>query len=97
MGRTIPSITQTVYMMIAQLKPLYGALPRSDQRILDQFFEDVLQQRVPIGHTASLLPMSVLPFVILLEERKRLDRVHAELKAYLEELDKTLDQLSPPT
>ena len=95
MGRTLPSTTQIVFNLIAELEPFYLALRRSDQLILDKFFEAVLQHRVPIGNADSLLPMEVLPFVILLEERKKFDKLQAELKAELEELQKQVDSLSP--
>jgi len=95
MGRTLPSTTQIVFKLIAELEPFYLALRRSDQLILDKFFEAVLQHRVPIGNADSLLPMEVLPFVILLEERKKFDKLQAQLKAELEELQKQVDSLSP--
>jgi hypothetical protein len=94
MGRTLPSTSQLVFRLIADLKPFYGALPRSDQLIMDKFFEAVLNHRVPIGNADSLLPIQILPFVILLEERKRWAKAHAELWAILEELDALVDQLS---
>ena len=95
MGRTLPSTTQIVFKLIAELEPFYLALRRSDQLILDKFFEAVLQHRVPIGNADSLLPMEVLPFVILLEERKKFDKLLVGLKAELEELQKQVDALSP--
>jgi hypothetical protein len=96
MGRTLPSTTQIIFDLIAELQPFYLVLRRSDQLILDKFFEAVLQHRVPIGNANSLLPMEVLPFVILLEERKRFDQLHAELLAEIEELKKKADRLLPP-
>ena len=96
MGRTLPSTTQIVFKLIAELEPFYLALRRSDQLILDKFFEAILQHRVPIGNADSLLPMEVLPFVILLEERKKFDQLQAELRAEIEELNKQVDGLSPP-
>ena len=96
MGRTLPSTTQIVFRLITELEPFYGALRRSDQLILDQFFEAVLQHRAEISNGASLLPMEVLPFVILLEERKKFDQIHVDLRAELEALKKELDRLSPP-
>ena len=96
MGRTLPSTTQIVFNLITELEPFYLALRRSDQLILDKFFEAILQHRVPIGNADSLLPMEVLPFVILLEERKKFDKLQAELKAELEDLQKQVDSLSHP-
>src|SRR5215208_5641758 len=95
MGRTLPSTTQLAFDLITELEPFYGALRRSDQLILDKFFEAVLHHRVPIGNADSLLPMEVLPFVILLEERKKFDKLQAELRAEIEELDKQVDSLLP--
>jgi hypothetical protein len=96
MGRTLPSTTQIVFKLIAELEPFYLALRRSDQLILDRFFEAILQHRVPIGNADSLLPMEVLPFVILLDERKKFNQLQAELRAEIEELNKQVDGLLPP-
>ena len=96
MGRTLPTYTQMVMDQIADLKPFYLALRRSDQLILDKFFEAILNHRTEISNADSLLPMEIFPFVILLEERKRLDRLHAELVAELEELAKKVNLLPPP-
>ena len=96
MGRTLPSTTQLAFEQIAELKPLYEALRRSDQLILDKFFEAVLQHRAAIHYAANLLPMEVIPLVILLEERKRIGRIHIELYRLIEELEKKLLHLLPP-
>ncbi len=96
MGRTLPSTTQIAFEQIAELKPFYDALRRSDQLILDKFFETTLQHRAAIGNAANLLPMEVIPFVILLEERKRNNRIHIELYSQIEELEKRLIFLLPP-
>jgi hypothetical protein len=71
-------------------------LRRSDQLILDRFFEAILQHCVPIGNADRFLPMEVLPFAILLEERKKFDQLQAELRAKIQELKNEVDRLSPP-
>lgn len=96
MGRTLPSTTKIAFDLVAELKPFYEALRRSDQLILDKFFEAVLQHRAAISHTASLLPMEVMPFAILLEERKRNNQHFMELHSQIEELEKRLILLLPP-
>jgi hypothetical protein len=100
MGRTLPSTTRLVFDLIAELEPFYGALRRSDQRILDMFFEAALQHRAAIGNAASLLPMEVLPFVILLEEHKRINRIFdsflKEFHLSMEELESRLKPSLPP-
>src|SRR3990172_5922315 len=87
MGRTLPSTTQTAFDQIAELKPFYQALRRSDQLILDKFFEALLQHRAASGNAASLLPMEVMPFVILLEEHKRNSQVYNELYSLIQQLE----------
>jgi hypothetical protein len=96
MGHTFPSTTQLAFEQIAELKPFYEVLSRRDQLILDKFFEVILQHRVAIAHADSLLPMEMMPIVILLEERKRVNRVHDELYRLIEELEKRLTPLLPP-
>lgn len=96
MGRTLPSTTQLAFHLIAELKPFYEALRRSDQLILDRFFESILQHRAAISHSANLLPMEVMPFVILLEEHKRNSQVYNELYVLIEQIETKLKSLSPP-
>jgi hypothetical protein len=96
MGRTLPSTTKIAFDLVAELKPFYEALRFSDQLILDRFFDAVLQHRVAISHTASLLPMEVMPIAILLEERKRNNQHFLELYSQMEELEKKLLLFLPP-
>ena len=96
MGRTLPSTTQLAFDLIAELEPFYGALRRSDQLILDIFFEAALQHRAAIGHAVHLLPMEVMPFVILLEQHKRYNQVHNELYVLIEEIQNQIKLLLPP-
>src|SRR5829696_8474951 len=96
MGRTLPSTTQIAFDQIAELKPFYEALRRSDQLILDKFFEAILQHRAAIGNAANLLPMEIMPFVILLEERKRINHIHDELYNLIQGLKNNLNRLLPP-
>jgi hypothetical protein len=96
MGHTLPSTTQMVFSMIAELKGFYDVLRRSDQLILDKFFEAILQHRTAIGNADSLLPIEIMPFVILLEERKLNNHIHNELYNQIEILQNTLKELEPP-
>jgi len=97
MGRTLPSTTQIAFDLIAELKPFYGALRLSDQLILDKFFEAILQHRAALSHAANLLPMEVMPFVILLEERKRINRILEDIHVSIEEIENNLKLLLPPS
>jgi hypothetical protein len=97
MGRTLPSTTQIAFDLIAELKPFYGALRLSDQLILDKFFEAILQHRAALSHAANLLPMEVMPFVILLEERKRINHIFEEIHVSIGEIENNLKRLLPPS
>jgi hypothetical protein len=96
MGRTLPSTTQIAFDLIADLKPFYEALRRTDQLILDRFFESILQHRAALSNAANLLPMEVMPFVILLEEHKRNSQVYNELHVLIEEIENKIRVLLPP-
>jgi hypothetical protein len=96
MGRTLPSTTQVAFELIAELKPFYEELRRTDQLVLDRFFEAILQHRAAISHSASLLPMEVMPFVILLEEHKRNSQIYNELHILIEQIENKLKLLMPP-
>lgn len=96
MGRTLPSTTQLAFEQIAELRPFYEALRRTDQLILDRFFESILQHRAAISHAANLLPMEVMPFVILLEEHKRNSQVQNEIHVLIEEIQCKINLLLPP-
>jgi len=91
MGRTLPSTTQIAFDLIAELKPFYGALRLSDQLILDKFFEAILQHRAAISNAANLLPMEIMPFVILLEEYKRVNRILEEIHVSIDEIENKLE------
>ena len=95
MGRTLPSTTQIAFDLIAELKPFYEALRRTDQLILDRFFESILQHRTAISNAADLLPMEVMPFVILLEEHKRNSQIYNELYVLIEEIQNKIKPLLP--
>src|SRR5688572_16539834 len=92
MGRTLPSTTQRVFSMIAELKGFYDVLVRRDQLIFDKFFEAILQHRTAIGNADSLLPIEIMPFVILLEEYKRSNHIHNELYSQIESLENRLNE-----
>lgn len=96
MGRTLPSTTQLILDEFAELKPLYGALRRSDQLIFDKFFEAVSQHRAAIDNARNLLPMELIPLAILLEERKRSNHRFIELCKRIEDLERQLNIILPP-
>ena len=91
MGRTLPSATALILQEFAELAPLYEALRHNDQLILDKFFEAIAQHRAELDHARNLLPMEIMPFAILLEERKRNNAIFNELYKQIEELEKKIN------
>jgi hypothetical protein len=91
MGRTLPSATQIVLDELDELRSFYDALRRSDQLILDKFFEDVLQHRAAIANATNLLPIEVMPFVMLLEAYKKNDRAFGQLHAEMQGLARAIE------
>ena len=86
MGRTLPPVTQLVFSQISEVKSLYAALRRSDQLVLDDFFDSVQQHRAAIANAASLLPLEAMLLLMLMELRKRDAGIHTELYQEMERL-----------
>ena len=59
MGRTLPPASQLILQQVDEIKPLYEALRRSDQLILDHIFEEINPHRAAIANAANLLPLEV--------------------------------------
>ena len=93
MGRNFPSATQLVHEVIGELKPLSEMLPPHDRWILTKFYEYALNNRAAIANAASLMPLEATLLIILLEERKRTNRLLNELQAEIETLKKDRKQL----
>jgi hypothetical protein len=93
MGRNFPSATQLVHEVIGELKPLADMLPPHDRWILTRFYEYALNNRAAIANAASLMPLEATLLIIVLEERKRTNRVVSELQAEIEKLKKDRQQL----
>ena len=92
MGRNFPSATQLVHEVIGELKPLSEMLPSHDRWILTKFYEYALNNRAAIANAASLMPLEATLLIILLEERKRNNRLLSELQAEIETLKKDRKQ-----
>jgi hypothetical protein len=97
MGRNFPSATQLVHEVIGELKPLADMLPAHDRWILTRFYEYALNNRAAIANAASLMPLEATLLIIVLEERKRTNRVVSELQAEIEKLKNDRKQLQQET
>ena len=93
MGRTLPPVTQLVLAQISEVKSLYAALRRSDQLILDDFFDSIQQHRAAIANSASLLPLEAMFLLMLMEVRKRDAAIHDELYREMDRLQQEIRAL----
>jgi len=79
MGRTLPPASQLILQQVDEIKPLYEALRRSDQLILDYIFEEISPHRAAIANAANLLPLEAMLLLSLLEQHKKFFRTIDEL------------------
>ena len=80
MGRTLPSITQSLSEEQAAFNRFRRALRRSDQLALDELFVAARQHMAAAAYAANLLPMETFLLAMLLEEHKEIIRLRARLE-----------------
>jgi hypothetical protein len=90
MGRNTLSTTALANKLIADLKPLSEMLSPNERRVVEKFFEIILQQRVAIAQATELLPLEAALVVLLVEERRRND---AENQSLYKELHRQIQEL----
>lgn len=81
MGRTLPSITQSLSEEQASFSRFRRALRRSDQLVLDELFVAARQHLAAAAYAANLLPMETFLLSMLLEEHKDVIRLRAQVEA----------------
>ena len=86
MGRNFASATELVRELISELKNVGDVLPLVERHILEEFTVLALNNRAAIANAASLTPLEVLLLVVMIDERKRLERVDYELRREIERL-----------
>jgi hypothetical protein len=97
MGRNFPSSTDLVHQVISDLQPLADLLPAQDRLIFREFTDLALNRRYLIANVASLTPLEVTLFVVLLEEHKRNQRLYGELRAELSRLKQAIQRSASST
>ncbi len=95
MGRNLPSTTGLVQKIIADLTPLSEMLSPSDRRLMEKFFDSILEQRVAIANATDLLPLEAALLILQLEERKRTNHEFNRLYEQLQRMQRELDELKP--
>ena len=95
MGRNLLSTTGLAHKLIADLKPLSEMLPPNERRIVENFFEIILQQRVAIAEATDLLPLEAALVILLVEERRRANSEESELYKQIQELRHEIEGLKP--
>jgi hypothetical protein len=81
MGRTLPSITQSLCEEQAAFSRFRRALRRSDQLALDELFVAARQHLAAAAYAANLLPMETFLLSMLLEEHKEVIRLRVLVEA----------------
>ncbi|MCE1254064.1 MAG: hypothetical protein LWX83_11015 [Anaerolineae bacterium] len=81
MGRTLPSITQSLNEEQAAFGRFRRALRRSDQLVLDELFVAAHQHLAAAAYAADLLPMETFLLAMLLEEHKEVARLRHQVEA----------------
>ena len=95
MGRSLPPATQLVLQQIDEVRPIYEALRRSDQLILDAIFNEIQAHRAVIANSANLLPLEVMLVLSQLEQRKRFNHLYDELCNEFEKLQLEIRRIRP--
>jgi len=95
MGRSLPTASQLILKQIAGLKPIYGALRRSDQLALNEILDLIQQHRAAVANAANLLPLEAELVLTLLEEHQRAAHIREEPHGELEGLRREILQLVP--
>ena len=87
MGRTLPSITQSLSEEQAAFSRFRRALRRSDQLALDELFVAARQHLAAAAYSANLLPMETFLLAMLLEEHKETMRLRAQVESLQSRVD----------
>ncbi len=81
MGRTLPSITQSLQEEQAAFSRFRRALRRADQLALDELFIAARQHLAAAAYAANALPMETFLLSMLLEEHKQVIRLRVQVEA----------------
>jgi hypothetical protein len=81
MGRTLPSITQSLSEEQSAYTRFRRALRRSDQLALDELFVAARQHLAAAAYAANVLPMETFLLSMLLEEHKETIRLRIQVEA----------------
>jgi hypothetical protein len=81
MGRTLPSITQSLSEEQSAYTRFRRALRRSDQLALDELFVAARQHLAAAAYAANVLPMETFLLSMLLEEHKETIRLRNQVEA----------------
>lgn len=97
------SPTQLAHKVIAEIMPLAGELSPNQQRIIEKFCNEILQNRSAIAEAVNLLPLEAA--LVLIQVREHENNKHeiselyeefcrqmGELRGEIEELKKLLNE-----
>jgi hypothetical protein len=97
MGRNLLSTTALAHKLIAELKPLSEMLPPNERRIVEKFFDTILQQRVAIAEATDLLPLEAALVILLADERRRNNLENDEIYRQMQQMKDEIERLKSRT
>lgn len=97
MGRNLLSTTALAHKLIAELKPLSEMLPPNERRIVERFFDTILQQRVAIAEATDLLPLEAALIILLADERRKNNLEIDEIYRQMQQLKDEIERLTSST
>ena len=97
MGRNLLSTTALAHKLIAELKPLSEMLPPNERRIVEKFFDTILQQRVAIAEATDLLPLEAALVILLADERRKNNLETDEIYRQMQQLKDEIERLKSRT
>lgn len=87
------STTELVHKLISELKPLADMLAPNMRRVIEGFFNYILQFRAAISNATNLLPLEAALFIIQAQEKIHNSHEINELHKRIDEIEKKLEEL----
>ena len=80
MGRTVPSAAMLLMQFRQDYAQFRRALPRTDQRALDDLFIDANKHVAEVGYAAHPIPSEMFMLTMLLEMHREVMRLRAQIE-----------------
>jgi hypothetical protein len=72
-------------------------LPLNERRIVEKFFDTILQQRVAIAEATDLLPLEAALIILLANERRKNNLENDEIYRQMQQMKDEIERLKART